>query len=75
MIALIAVGVLLGADEVAVTAAAKAVGGTPPPRRCSPCGAPGRSSAGLLVTRLGGERAPPPGSRSGSARSRPGIWR
>ena len=47
-----AVGVLLGAVEVAVTAAADgARRARRPPRRCSACGAPARSLGGLLATR------------------------
>ena len=60
VIVLIAVGMLLGADEVAVTAAAKTLGSTTAAAPCSPFGAPGRSSAACSS----------PGSAAGRARRR-----
>jgi len=54
VIALVAVGVLLGADEVAVTAAAKALAGTTAASALFALWGVGSFVGGLLITRLGG---------------------
>ncbi len=57
MIALIAVGALIGADEVAVTAAAKSVGGTSSAAPLFALWGAGSFVGGLIVTRLGTARS------------------
>jgi hypothetical protein len=74
VIVLTAVGILLGADEVAVTAAAKTLDSTTAAAPYSPCGAPARSWAVCSSPASAVEYAAPPGSRSCSARSRPDTW-
>ena len=57
MVALIAVGALIGADEVAVTAAAKSVGGTSSAAPLFALWGAGSFVGGLIVTRLGTARS------------------
>ena len=64
VLVLIAVGVLFGAVEVAVTAAASCTAARPPPPgRCSRCGAPARWPAARWP-RASARRPAPPGCRS-----------
>jgi MFS family permease len=75
VIALSAVGMLLGADEVAVTAAAKTLAGTTAAAPLFAVWGAGSFIGGLLVTRLGAGLGAAPGWRSCWPRSRPEAWR
>ena len=68
------VGVLLGADEVAVTAAARALDGTTAAALLLALWGVGSFAGGLLVTRFGGGAAPPPDWRWCSPRWRLVTW-
>ncbi len=71
VIVLIAVGVLLGADEVAVVAAAKTLDSTTAAAPLLALWGVGSFAGGLFAAPAAAEPAPPPASRSSSGRSPP----